>query len=334
MINHAESADQVYFDRTPITAAEHALRRARMERYMARVIVNNGDPPAVVDHLVADYDDLKKYNLRNSVHMALEDKKRSAIHKAISAISFIQSHIDAKTLRELNTVQAFVEARENHNVFEFWLAIPAGLTEQGAAFSLASHRFNEGFVCAKMRDDEDIVVYITRWNELHMKCVEYRTPLGSDEYLAMQFLQSLAPRYVTLLNVVTNQVPAIAAPPEAQRIAKSWVPIATRAHHEVAAVASQGPKRREQRSKVEIKSYPTDEWEKLTEEDKEVIREGFAQRRKARRNRRKEGKPKPMVAQHASVHHPGCCNHGNDDDHVHHPDLQTHALILQDEEST
>jgi hypothetical protein len=72
--------------------------------------------------------------------------------------------------------------------------------------------------------------------------------------------------------------------------------------------------------------------EKIDQEDKEVIREGFAQRRRAHRNRRKEGKPKPMVAQHASVHHPGCCNHGNDDHHVHHPDLKTHALILQDEE--
>jgi hypothetical protein len=286
-------------DLTPPIKSQLDEREHEHARIMAEIKAEVPPAPEPIDHIRANVEALKEYAIRAKVHGIQEEKKNTAVATSIGAINWLITNIDAKVLTKLSEDESFVSAVDDNDLCLAWKAIIEGLSESGTAKSLAAWKTFKEFANMRMKDTDDIVGYIDKWNECRMLVVEYDGVHSSELVMAMQFVESLAPRYGNFQNAMVNAELADEAVKQVQRVARNWTPLATTitvTAPEVAAVLKES-KPKAKGAKPEIRHYTKEEWEKLSDEDQDEIKQGFADRRRERRMRKK----KPMKTNTAQI---------------------------------
>jgi hypothetical protein len=217
--SHPEMAPFVWFDRSAPGAAIVAARVRRGAEEAA--ICNTALPPVPKDPgTVASEGDKSEYFSREKIYRNLRLDQVSALARFRACKGFILSTIGSMMLSKLESVDAFNNAINEHNLVQIWMTIISTASPGGSAGNYSQAQRLIEFYALKQGDSEPISEFVSRYNDSKEKC---SGKLNLDAQVeAMVMANMLNVRYINLQNHVRNRAEPVVDVESFKQILLSW----------------------------------------------------------------------------------------------------------------
>lgn len=217
--NHPEMAAFVWFDRT---APGPGVQAVRDRRGATEADICNAAPPAMPVDPGPNATDAAKseYFSREKIYRSARSDQVNALSRFRACKGFILGTIGSMMLAKLESVDAFNDAINEHNLVKLWRAIIATASPGGSAGNYAQASRLIEFFALKQGDTEPLTDFVARYHDAKEKCggnLNLETPIE-----AMVMANMLSGRYLNLQNFVRNRTDPVATVEAFKQILLSW----------------------------------------------------------------------------------------------------------------